>query len=132
MAINKVTDAINTHLQGTKPGDEKFEEVFPAVFDTLPNHLKEIAGDRVRTHFPLEYQHAAIACVLANRLVYNEGINFVEAQPDAWVAERAIEYYKAQKRINKLLEDSETSPEAKTEMLDLIRRGGARTALGVF
>ena len=67
--------------------------------ETLPKRLKEYAGDRVRTHFPLEYQHAAIACVLATKLVYNEGINFVEAQPDSKIAERAIAYYRETKKV---------------------------------
>jgi len=135
MAINRVTDAITAHLEGKGPGDEGFEELFPAIFETLPKRLNDFAGDRVRTHFPLAYQHAAIACVLATKLVYNEGINFVEAQPDLKLAQRAIDYYRETKKVESLLQDASLAaldPEARAKVTDLLKKGGARTALGVF
>ena len=62
--------------------------MFPLVIDNLPKKLAEVAGDRVRTRFPVQYQRNAIASTLASRLVYSEGIHFVESQPDEKMAER--------------------------------------------
>jgi len=137
-AINKVTDALTDALAVYNPEDTLFQELLPLVKENLPEKLAEMAWDRVPSRFPVQYQRNAIASTLASKLVYQEGIHFVETQPDEKLAERAIEYYREDQRIQGLvrkLENSTEEPlrgEDADKILDLLKRGGARTLLRVF
>jgi glutamate dehydrogenase len=137
MAISRVTDAVDEYLQShSATNPELLEELLPVIKDKLPHALREPKfADRIKTHFPLEYQYASIASALATELVYNEGINFVESQPNEKLAERAINYHREFSQITKMLpevEGADMAPEARNKVLDLLKRGGARTAMGVF
>ena len=137
MAISRVTDAVDMYLQKHTAADPKLmEELLPVIKQNLPRSLREPKyADRIKSHFPLEYQYASIASVLATELVYNEGINFVESQPMDRIAERAIAYHRESAKVSKVLDDVEQgdiSPETRQRLLDLLKRGGARTAMGVF
>ena len=137
MAISRVTDAVDEYLQShSDTNPELLEELLPLIKDNLPRALREPKyADRIKSHFPLEYQYASIASALATELVYNEGINFVESQPNEKLAERAIKYHKETSQISQMLaevEDADMAPDARSKVLDLLKRGGARTAMGVF
>ncbi len=94
------------------------------------------------TKLPLAYQKDAIASALASKLVYQEGIHLVESQPEARLATRAIMYIREDRRIVQLARDLEAGLQTvsltdeqrakMTTIVDLIRRGGARTSLGIF
>lgn len=136
-AIGKVTDAITDHLQDVNPGDDLFNELLPLVKENLPKKLADIAWDRAEKRFPVQYQKNAIASTLASKLVYQEGIHLVETQPVLKVAERAIQYYREEQAIQKLVTDFETSKtslssENSKTIIDLLKRGGSRTKLGIF
>jgi len=138
-AINKVTDAVTDKLADFYPGEELFEELLPLIKENLPDKLAEIAWDRVPSRFPVQYQRNAIASTLASKLVYQEGIHFVEAQPIDKLAEVTIQYYRENVKIQKLineLKSSETKSDlnanTRQEILTLLERGGARTSLGRF
>ncbi len=105
--------------------------------------MADVAWDRVPAHFPIQYQRNAIASTLASSLVYHEGIHWVETQPDDQVATRAFAYYREQNKINKLAEElreilkggkkvDDMDEPTKRKLVDLLRRGGARTALDIF
>ena len=93
-AINKVRDDVTKVLEGLEPSDPLFQELFPLIAEGLPKKLVEVAGDRIATRMPVQYQRNAIASALACKLVYKEGIHLVEAQPNDVVADRAIRYYR--------------------------------------
>jgi len=133
-AINKVTDAITDSLVHTNPGDPLFEELLPVIKETLPKKLVDLAWDRVPKGFPVQYQKNAIASSLASKLVYKEGIHLVESQPSEAVAERAFMYYREDLKIGQMCDrlESKDLGEDKKIALDLLRRGGARTSLGIF
>jgi hypothetical protein len=113
-------------------------KLFVCCSDNLPKKLADVAWDRVKTKFPLQYQRNAIASQLASQLVYSEGIHLVESQATGDLAERAFQYYRESKKIASLVNDIESKEwkgvdaEQKKKALDLIRRGGARTSLGIF
>jgi hypothetical protein len=79
-----------------------------------------------------------MASTLASQLVYQEGIHLVEAQPPNKLAERAVMYYRANNKIMNLASDLEKtdladcSVEQKNEILELLKKGGPRTSLGIF
>jgi hypothetical protein len=130
-----VTDAITDALADVEPSDPLFQELLPLIKENLPNKLAEVAWDRVPTHFPVQYQRNAIASTLASKLVYQEGIHLVEAQPISRIAERAFMYYKENKAITQLANDlveKDVSQADKDKIVDIVRRGGTRTSLGIF
>lgn len=137
-AINLVTDAITDHLEDVNPSDPLFRELLPLVKQNLPKKLASVAWDRAEARFPVQYQKNSMASTLASQLVYQEGIHLVEAQPPNKLAERAIMYYRANNKIMNLVADLEKtdfgncSKEQKSEVLDLLRKGGPRTSLGIF
>lgn len=137
-AIAKVTDAVTDALADVTPTDPLFRELQPLIIENLPKKLATIAGDRVPSRFPLQYQKNSIASTLASKLVYKEGIHFVETCPAEKVAERAFEYYRKEQEMSKIIKDVEALPFPKGKeaekalVLDLLNRGATRTALDVF
>lgn len=144
-AIAKVTDAIIEALQDVQPEDQLFQDLFPLIKEGLPRKLVEVAGDRISSRFPVQYQRNAISSILASKLVYKEGIHLIETQPARFVADRAFQYYFADQKIQKVVArlkeleckdngagNAEEIAELKKVALDLLSRGGARTSLEVF
>jgi glutamate dehydrogenase len=138
LAIAKVTDAITDRLAIVQPEDALFQELRPVIAEHLPKKLVEIAGDRIASQFPIQYQRNAIASGLASKLVYQEGIHLVETQPLEKLAERAFEYYRAELHVKKVVGDFQSSTlqgaaaAEKEEIVDLLQRGGARTKVDIF
>ena len=131
-----VTDAVTDLIDGLKPGDALFDELFPLIITHLPAKLSAVAGDRVRDRFPLQYQRNAIATALASDFVYSEGIHAVEIQQRDQIAGRVVAYYREQRKVMRLVEqleaDSSLEPQSKASILHLLRKGGARSALNIF
>lgn len=136
-AINKVTDALRDQLQSVEPSDPLFKSLMPLIKESLPTKLAELGWERVPSKFPVEYQRCLIASQLASKLVYQEGIHLVEAQPATTIADRAIAYYFEDIRMKAFVsrlekKDLGIGPEEKEEVLGLLKQGGARTALDIF
>jgi glutamate dehydrogenase len=137
-AIAKVTDAISDALLEVQPSDALFKELSPLIRETLPKKLADVAGDRIVSRFPVQYQRNAIASTLASKIVYNEGIHFIESQPVEKIAERAFQYYREEQKLNEVINDVEklTFPAGKEhekkQVVDLLKRGGVRTSINVF
>jgi len=77
----------------------------------------------------------SFASSLASKIVYREGIHFIESKPVDRLAERAIVYHREERRVRALLDDLQKSslPQAQKDVtMELIRRGGVRAALGVY
>jgi len=143
-AIAKVRDAVSDALTHVRPTDALFQELQPLIREGLPKKLVEVAGDRIASSFPVQYQRNAIASALASKLVYKEGIHLVEAQPVDHLAHRAFQYYRKEKEIRELLRQLEgedgsaqgrldaLSDGDKSVIVDILRRGGARASLSIF
>ncbi|CAM9252354.1 unnamed protein product, partial [Ectocarpus fasciculatus] len=130
-AIGNTKDALTDYLADYSPGDPLFEELMPLVKDSLPKKLQEVAWDRAPSRLPVQYMRNAMASTLGARLVYKEGIHLVEAQPKEALAERAIMYYRAEKKVEELMA-ALVACGAPTEAIELLRKGGSRSALNVF
>lgn len=133
-AIAKVTDAITDALAEVQPQDALFQELFPIIRENLPTKLAEIAGDRIAERYPVQYQRNAIASGLASKLVYQEGVHLVEQQPLEKVAERAFAYYRADRKIQKIIKQLEgqdfgANAESKPVIIDILKKAGARASV---
>jgi len=136
-AIAKVDDAISAHLENVGPEDPLFKELQPLIREGLPKKMVEVAGDRITKNFPVPYQKNAIACALASKLVYQEGIHLVEIQPAEKLAERAFQYYRQDQKIKQLIaelngSEGPLSAERKAVIVDILSRAGARASLNIF
>jgi len=136
-AINRTKATIYKSLENMERGDATYEELLPLFLNEhLPRKLTEEAGDRVNSRIPLDYLRNAFASSLASKLLYKEGINFLELQPEEMLPKLARSYYQEEKHIKKLCDEvaqgSDLSDNAKREVLQLLSRGGVRSALQVY
>jgi len=98
----------------------------------LPKTLADLSFDNVRERVPIQYIRNAIASCLASKMVYKEGTRFINSLPKGMIAEMAMKYIEKEKEVEKLmkvLEEVDMDKKEKRELLDLLERGGVRTAL---
>jgi glutamate dehydrogenase len=133
-AIAKVTDAITDALANVNPEDKLFQELFPIIRENLPAKLAEVAGDRIASRYPVQYQRNAIASGLASKIVYAEGVHLIEQQPLEHVAERAFAYYRADQKVQSIIrslekQDFGTNAAVKPVVIDILKKAGARASV---
>jgi len=135
-AINRAKEAIGASLAGMQRGDETYRLLMPLFLEKhLPRKLVEVAGDRVDSRIPLDYVRNAFASCLASRLLYREGVHFLELQSEGRLADMAQRYVCEEGRIERLLA-AVAGPEPlgeaeRDEVVRLLRFGGVRSALHV-
>ena len=103
-AINTATDVLTERLSSVNPGDPLWNEMLPLVKENLPVKLQALAWQRVLDgKLPVQYTRNAIASTLASKVVYAEGIHLIETQPTDRLADRLIQYYREDIKLNKLI-----------------------------
>jgi len=133
-AINRAKVAIFDGLADMERGDDTYKELLPLFHEHLPKKLTEVAAHRVDERIPLDYMRNAFASCLASKLLYNEGTHFLESQPSERLFELARDYYSKEHRVKHLLSSvmsADLPEEEKQEVLQLLSRGGARSALAI-
>merc|ERR1712050_798418 len=135
-SINRAYDAIRSKMADVETGDAMYNKLLPLFLDEhLPKKLTEVAGDRVTDRIPLDYLRNAFGKILASKLLYREGIHFLESQPENKLPELAMRYIKEEKRVRDLVSalDSCDMPDPKRRKVqELLRQGGTRSLLGVY
>lgn len=135
-AINRAQVQIWEDLAGMQKGDETYKELLPIFYEHLPRKLAQVAGERVEERIPLDYLRSAFSSCLASKLLYREGLHFLEAQPRERLFDLARKYFHEEKRINELVDlvqRESNLPDAETcEVTKLLTRGGVRSSLGVY
>jgi len=134
-AINRAKEAVRLALADMQRGDSTYIELLPLfLHEHLPRKLSEVAADRVNERIPLDYMRNAFASCLASKLLYKEGTHFLESQPSERLASLAMEYYRKEQGVQHLLDtvaSANLPDKEKREVLDLLRRGGTRSALSI-
>jgi hypothetical protein len=122
-AAEAVAVSIDDPLQDQRYGTRE------VLLDYLPPVLRQVAGDRIE-RIPLEYRQRIVACALAGKIVYREGITFLEDLPSEAMQELAISYLAGERRIGRLVAQLEASnlPDAQ-QICRLLELGGARTLM---
>ena len=89
----------------------------------------EAVADPLEQRLPWPYQKACISSGLSSRLVYREGLHFVEALPEAQLASFAFRYLTEERRVRSLAAQVASSGLGfSAEVEALLLRGGVRTA----
>lgn len=133
-AIAKVNDAVSAKLVNLQPSDPLFQELAPLIREGLPAKMAELGGDRITAKYPVQYQRNAIACALATKMVYREGTDAIMMQPAEKLGDRAAQYYRQEKVMEKLMQDIKTSkgalsPANQALVVDVIKKAGTRATL---
>jgi glutamate dehydrogenase len=131
-AINLATDSIAAKLD-TIP-DSDLDEFLPLFRHHLPRTLVDLAFHEVKTKIPKPYLRNAFASCLASKIVYQEGIHFVQNLPSERLATVAIEYMRKERQnedVIKAIEQSTLSAPAKETAIRLLRKGGVRATLDI-
>lgn len=137
-AINRAKGFILNKLEHMKRGDDTYVALRPLFVDEhLPKKLASFAGDRVDEKIPLDYMRVAFASCLASKLLYREGINFLESQPEQKLPELALNYAKEERRILSLAErmssgEAMANEADRLEVVRLLQAGGVRSSLQVY
>ncbi|CAM9860894.1 unnamed protein product [Ascophyllum nodosum] len=140
-AINAVTDAALKILDDAPTKEEREEHLrllLPLFREHLPKKVVEVAFDRVVTTLPPQYLRNAMATCLACKVVYTEGINFIDAQPRARLGGLAFDYIREDGVIRSLVgvvedaADRSMTEEERVKVADILRSAGVRASLGVY
>ena len=127
--ITRVHDAVSGALEGMTDGAQR-SSLQSLVEEHLPDTLLDVSRDRIAERVPREYVDQVIASVLACKIVYKEGLAFIEAMPDASLSAVAFDYLESENRISALIEEINASDiENKDAIVDLLTRGGARVGI---
>ncbi|MCB9680464.1 MAG: hypothetical protein H6733_03260 [Alphaproteobacteria bacterium] len=126
--VLRTTDAIARALIGLDP--EAYALLEEEVFAHLPPVLVERLGRGLLDRLPPAYVEQTIACAAATRIVYREGLDFLEGRDDADVAALAVAYLAEDRKVKALADAVARSgmPDAG-RVADLLRLGGTRAAL---
>merc|ERR1712050_545189 len=109
-SINRAYDAIRSQLADVQTGDSTYNQLLPLFLEEhLPKKLAQVAGSRVTKRIPLDYLRNAFGKILASKLLYREGIHFLESQPEDRLAELAMRYVTEEQRLQELIGVVESS-----------------------
>ncbi|MBS2040601.1 hypothetical protein JST97_36780 [bacterium] len=93
----------------------------------LPPVLLRLAGGRLE-RVPREYRQRIVACSLAGKIVYREGISYLEDLPHTALRELALTYLRGERIVHDLLQQVRASDLPCSEQLaSILELGGART-----
>lgn len=99
----------------------------------LPKKLREVADERLITRVPWAYVRNVVACMLSSRIVYKEGLAYVEKLPDSRLAEIALRYVMEERAIRHLVEGvlgrEELTGDERARAAELLQQAGVRAAL---
>lgn len=126
--INRAADAIEASFAGMSEKDELM--LRSLVVEHLPTVLTEFAGERLWERLPLSYMRWLMAKSLAARIVYKEGLDFLEDMPLAAIADTAIRYLQQERETRALKAEVLNSSLAHRDRIAaLLDRGGTRAGL---
>jgi len=125
-AILRVADALDTLMEAYS----KDHQLWPMVSAQLPAALAASEhAPKLPEMLPWEYQKSTIVKSLASRLVYREGLAFVESMPDARLPHFALSYLEQEQRVQALAAEVATSGlEFGPKVEALLLQAGVRVA----
>lgn len=93
----------------------------------LPPVLLRLAGERL-AQVPLDYRQRIVACTLAGKIVYREGIAYLEDLPQPALRELALTYLRGERIVRELISEVRASNLSSSQQLaEILELGGART-----
>ena len=113
--------------------DEEMREYQHVLRDHLPGEATKPLVGKLQERVPRQYQNAIVACVLASRMVYKEGVRFIDSLPAEGLAKLALKYMQAERQVGEellpALEACDMSPELMAQARAVLEQAAARIAL---
>ncbi|MDJ0837072.1 MAG: NAD-glutamate dehydrogenase [Acidobacteriota bacterium] len=126
--INRVTDLVSASLDSLSEKEFRSALNDHIILSYVPDILAEKYHERILTDIPRSYRQAMISADVAAKLVYIEGITFLENLADEDVVQTVQTYVNKQQRVIELRQAVESADlEHKEEILMILNRSGART-----
>jgi glutamate dehydrogenase len=126
--MNRASDAVAERIARVTGDDATLAREI--VLEHLPPILREVAGARVDERLPSAYRLRIIATHLASRIVYKEGLDYLDPLPDDAIGELAMRYLRQERQTARLVDEVRGSGLADRERIAvLLERGGTRAGL---
>ncbi|KAG9400911.1 hypothetical protein AC1031_009632 [Aphanomyces cochlioides] len=130
-AITRLHDSIVANFDNL--AEDNRDLLYTLIEEHLPNKLREVALDRVAAQVPLAYIKSIVAASLASKIVYREGLQYVESLPASNLSNIALAYLKQEKKVDALVKELESSNLAhRDDIADLLVRGGVRAGVATL
>ncbi|MFK8017115.1 MAG: NAD-glutamate dehydrogenase domain-containing protein [Gammaproteobacteria bacterium] len=127
-AINRATDAVTDRIDSLWEGHP--ERARELVMRHLPAVLAERCGDGVFDGIPTAYLHRIVASSLASKIVYREGLDWLESMPSADIGGLAERYFVEEAVIERMADEVRKSQlENREAVAALLEAGGVAAAL---
>merc|ERR1712187_288011 len=100
-AINRATDAVVDAVSNNYdlvPADLRNR----LLVDSLPKKLVSLAGDRLED-LPKSYIISMMGAQLGSKMVYNEGLDFIDSLDDRALTELAVSYVTQEDKLQEVL-----------------------------
>ncbi len=129
-AINHATDAINAAVAPLYEAHPTL--VKQLVIQHLPASLYEQCGEKVFEQIPIAYLNRVIASSLASRIVYREGLDWIESMPTDAVAGTAERYLVEEAKVRALAHEvRDSNLPNRDRIADLLESGGVAAAFNL-
>jgi len=101
------------------------------VVESLPAKLVEVAGQRLVCDLPEPYVKAMIAASLASKMVYAEGVDYVDSLSEGVLSDAACSYIRQTDVLSDLMSQLENCSDLpdKDKILQVLRHSGTRSAM---
>ena len=127
-AINRATDTISTTIDTLREAHP--ELVSQLVMDHLPKSLHEHCGEQMFQRIPITYLNQVIASSLSSRIVYREGLDWLESMPHEAIACLAERYLVEEASIRALVNEIRDSDLPNRDRIaKLLEAGGVAAAI---
>jgi len=127
-AINRATDAVVDAVTNN------YDLISPELrtrllVDSLPKKLVELAGDRLED-LPKAYIISMMGAQLGSKMVYNEGLDFVDSLDDRALTELAVSYVTQEDKMKEVISSIEDSDLAnKDHIMKILKAAGVQSVM---
>jgi glutamate dehydrogenase len=129
--MNRAAESIAAIIRAPDPNDVPL--LRGLVREHLPKVLLEMAEDRIWNQMRPAYRRWMMASVLAAKIVYREGLDYLEPVPTAALGALALKYLRQERETHALIEALAKSDLAERDrIIELLERSGTRAALGAI
>lgn len=127
-AINRATDAVVGALKENYdliPGEIRQR----LIVDSLPKKLVEVAGERLED-LPRMYMVSMVGAKLGSRMVYNEGLEFIDSMTDETLTLLASKYVHYDDSLRDLMfEVGNSEMKNKEKIMNVLKAAGVKSVI---
>jgi glutamate dehydrogenase len=110
--------------------EEQRRDLELLVYEYVPAVLTERAGDTLFERLSTQYTQRVISTVLASRIVYREGMSYLDKMSSGQIAELAFRYFSAeQQMVNLVAELSGSEIPERNRIMEILREAGPTVAM---